>query len=136
MGEGDVPLDLPGIHITEELPPGPFQQVLLVRDDNLGGRPIVIKVLAPTTETELHRRFEHDYRRLTAMTSHPHVVSVLGFGTTGDGLAFIKHELVSEDTLERRLLDRRNDPSKPPPVTWEAAVELGARPRRWAAGSA
>ncbi|HEV2439838.1 MAG TPA: protein kinase [bacterium] len=71
--------------------------------DRQGGRPCAVKVLADVLarDEEFRRRFRHEAAAAGALT-HPHIVTVFGWGQ--DGLRqFIAMEYVGGGTLQERL---------------------------------
>jgi non-specific serine/threonine protein kinase len=96
---------------------GSMGEVYKARDPRLG-RDVAIKVIAATPDADLLSRFERE-TRATAVLAHPNIVTVFDVGTH-EGLPFLVSELLDGQTLGRRLLEGRLDPSR----AMELALQL------------
>ena len=83
------------------------------------GRRLAIKVLAPehATATEAVERFRREARSV-ARLSHPNLVGLYDFGKSLDGRVFLAMELLSGETLDKRL-------KKSDAMPWREAARLG-----------
>jgi serine/threonine protein kinase len=82
-------------------------------DDELLGRPVVIKVLAEhlSEDAVSARRFEREARAAARVSSHPHVVTVYDLGEHA-GRAFIVMERLDGGTVADRLRAGRPTPER------------------------
>ncbi len=91
--------------IERELGRGGFGVVYLARDEQLHGRPVVIKVLleqAPEQAEWFTKKF-HQEREALARLDHPGIVGVLDAGETPEGKPFLVMQFVDGITLRVAL---------------------------------
>ncbi|HET6849378.1 MAG TPA: serine/threonine-protein kinase [Gaiellales bacterium] len=108
---------------------GGMGEILLV-DDTLLARPVVLKLLAETYARDelLRRRFLREANAAARLSGHPHVVTIYDVGEW-DGRPFIAMEYLPNGDLHRRLLQGR--PPFDATAAWmaEAASALDAAHR-------
>jgi adenylate cyclase len=103
--------------IAERIGAGSMGEVYRARDPRLG-RDVAIKVIAITPDGDVLSRFERE-TRATAVLAHPNILTVFDVGTH-EGLPFLVSELLSGQTLGRRLTEGLLEPSR----TIELALQL------------
>ena len=125
--------------VSAQLPPryadprplaaGGMGEILLV-DDTLLGRPVVLKLLAETYARDelLRKRFLREANAAARLSGHPHVVTIYDVGEW-DGRPFIAMEYLPNGDLHRRLAQGR--PPFDTTAAWmgEAASALDAAHR-------
>ena len=82
------------------------------------GRRVAIKILAPehASATDAIERFRREARAVAAL-SHPNLCMLYDFGKAYDGRIFLAMELLTGDTLDKRLKETRG-------MDWREAVAL------------
>ncbi|WP_165250019.1 serine/threonine-protein kinase [Paludisphaera soli] len=105
--------DVPGYEVVREIGRGGMGRVYLARQLNLG-RAVCVKLLtAPDAEhaSERRERFRRE-AKILAMVSHPHVLTVLDFGTLPEtGEPFLVTEYIENGDLRKFLRSGRAVPA-------------------------
>lgn len=100
--------------ICELMSQGGFGKVYRAEHVTIG-RPLAVKVLTASAhaldDEDRRRRFLSE-ARATSQIRHPHIIDIIDFGHTADGLAFYAMELLSGEDLAQML--RREGP-----IPWE-----------------
>jgi len=88
--------------------------------DEVLGRPVAVKLLAPklATDPDLRGRV-HREARAAARLSHPHITNVYDYGEAADGTPYVVMELVQGQSLAQRIAAG--------PLPWRSAVRVAAQ---------
>jgi hypothetical protein len=93
--------------IDKELGRGGIGAVYLARDEQLDGRPVVVKVLLETSSGSawLQKKFRDEMKALVRL-DHPGIVGALDVGTTAEGRPFLVMQHVAGRTLREALVEK------------------------------
>jgi eukaryotic-like serine/threonine-protein kinase len=88
--------------------------------DEVLGRPVAVKLLAPqwTTDEDFRGRVRRE-ARAAARLSHPHITNVYDYGEAEDGTPYVVMELVDGQSLAHRLAAG--------PLAWRSAARVAAQ---------
>ena len=120
------PPAVPGYEVLREIGRGAMGRVYLARREELGGRPVALKVLAPGTASPSSRaRFLNEARAL-AKLDHPHIVRVLDVLGLGETCVFAM-DWIEGVPLSRLIEEVRRRPGRGASLAAAARRVLGAR---------
>lgn len=120
-GDPYLGLVLAGKYVIEELiGEGAMGRVYKAKQTTLG-KPFAAKILAPHLlhDEQSHARFAAEAHNAASL-NHPNCVSVVDYGQTPDGIAFIVMEYIKGVTLERVITEQF-------PLTQERIVDLAVQ---------
>ena len=100
---GQLERTLGGTHTIEQELEGGGMSCVFVATETALGRRVVIKMLAPElAHTVSGERFRREMK-LASRLQHPHIVPLLGTGSTVDGLPYYTMPFIEGETLRARL---------------------------------